>query len=157
MGGIIMKKSKINDERIVSQRRMTQSDAYQILVYCLMISVLIQQFIMNAPFAQFAVEFFCLIGSGIYITIRNLSVGVYIWDPPNQTNKKLLTNSIISGGICVSLLIILAGERKVWNMTLIFVAVTIIHFLTHLVLRNINKKRQRQIDDEISSDEDMEC
>ncbi|MEK3982445.1 DUF6773 family protein [Paenibacillus sp. FSL K6-3166] len=152
-----MKKSKINDERIVSQRRMTQSDAYQILVYCLMISVLIQQFIMNAPFAQFAVEFFCLIGSGIYITIRNLSVGVYIWDPPNQTNKKLLTNSIISGGICVSLLIILAGERKVWNMTLIFVAVTIIHFLTHLVLRNINKKRQRQIDDEISSDEDMEC
>lgn len=136
---------------------MTQSDAYQILVYCLMISVLIQQFIMNAPFAQFAVEFFCLIGSGIYITIRNLSVGVYIWDPPNQTNKKLLTNSIISGGICVSLLIILAGERKVWNMTLIFVAVTIIHFLTHLVLRNINKKRQRQIDDEISSDEDMEC
>jgi hypothetical protein len=157
MGGIIMKKSKINDERIVSQRRMTQSDAYQILVYCLMISVLIQQFIMNAPFEQFAVEFFCLIGSGIYITIRNLSVGVYIWDPPNQTNKKLLTNSIISGGICVSLLIILAGERKVWNMTLIFVAVTIIHFLTHLVLRNINKKRQRQIDDEISSDEDMEC
>ncbi|OZQ60622.1 hypothetical protein CA600_27685 [Paenibacillus sp. VTT E-133280] len=152
-----MKKSKINDERIVSQRRMTQSDAYQILVYCLMISVLIQQFIMNAPFAQFAVEFFCLIGSGIYITIRNLSVGVYIWDPPNQTNKKLLTNSIISGGICVSLLIILAGERKVWNMTLIFVAVTIIHFLTHLVLRNINKKRQRKIDDEISSDEDMEC
>ncbi|MDH6368430.1 hypothetical protein M2444_000208 [Paenibacillus sp. PastF-3] len=152
-----MKKSKINDERIVSQRRMTQSDAYQILVYCLMISVLIQQFIMNAPFEQFAVEFFCLIGSGIYITIRNLSVGVYIWDPPNQTNKKLLTNSIISGGICVSLLIILAGERKVWNMTLIFVAVTIIHFLTHLVLRNINKKRQRQIDDEISSDEDMEC
>jgi hypothetical protein len=152
-----MKKSKMNDERIVSQRRKIQSDAYQILVYCLMISVLIQQFIMNAPFEQFAVEFFCLIGSGIYITIRNLSVGVYIWDPPNQTNKKLLTNSIISGGICVSLLIILAGDRKVWNMTLIFVAVTIIHFLTHLVLRNINKKRQRQIDDEISSDEDMEC
>lgn len=53
-----MKKSKMNDERVVSQRRKIQSDAYQILVYCLLISVLIQQFIMNAPFEQFAVEFF---------------------------------------------------------------------------------------------------
>jgi hypothetical protein len=152
-----MKKSKINDERIVSQRRMIQSDAYQILVNCLLISILIQQFIMNAPFAQFAVEFFCLIGIGIYIMIRNLSVGVDIWDSPSQTNKKLLINSIISGGICVSLLIILAGERKVWNMILIFVAVIILHFLTHLVLRKINKKRQQQIDDELCTDDDMEC
>jgi hypothetical protein len=152
-----MKKSKINDERIVSQRRMIQSDAYQILVNCLLISILIQQFIMNAPFAQFAVEFFCLIGIGIYIMIRNLSVGVDIWDSPSQTNKKLLINSIISGGICVSLLIILAGERKVWNMILIFVAVIILHFLSHLVLRKINKKRQQQIDDELCTDDDMEC
>lgn len=152
-----MKKSKINDERIVSQRRMIQSDAYQILVNCLMISILIQQFILNAPIAQFAVEFLCLIGIGIYIRIRNLSAGVDIWDSPKQTNKKLLINSVISGGICVSLLIILAGERKVWNMILIFVAVTIVYYLTHLVLRNINKKRQLQIDDELSVDDDMEC
>lgn len=151
-----MKNSRINDERIVSQRRKIQSDAYQILVNCLMISILIQQFIMNAPFAQFAVEFFCLIGIGIYITIRHLSEGVDIWDSPSHTNKRLLKNSIISGGICVSLLIFLAGERKVWNMILIFVAVIIVHFLTHFVLRNINKKRQKQIDDELSTDENID-
>ncbi|MNO71836.1 hypothetical protein D3C76_627610 [compost metagenome] len=151
-----MKKSKIDDERIVSQRRKIQSDAYQILVYGLMISILIQQFIMNAPFTQFAVEFFCLIGIGMYITIRHLSDGVDIRNSPSQTNKRLLIKSITSGGICVSLLIILAGERKVWNMILIFVAVTIAYFLSHSVLRNINKKRQKQIDDELSAD-DMEC
>ncbi|WP_405176471.1 DUF6773 family protein [Paenibacillus sp. FSL H8-0261] len=151
-----MKKSKMNDERIVSQRRTIQSDAYQILVYCLLISVLIQQFIMNAPFEQFAVEFFCLIGSGIYITIRHLSVGVDIWDSQRNTNKKLLINSIISGGICVSLLIVLAGERNVWSIILIFVSFIIVYFLTHLVLRNINKKRQQQIDDELSSDDTVE-
>lgn len=151
-----MKNSKMNDERIVSQRRKIQSDAYQTLVYCLLISVLIQQFIMNAPFEQFAVEFFCLIGSGIYITIRYLSVGVDIWDSQRQTNKKLLINSIISGGICVSLLVVLAGERNAWSIILIFVSFTVVYFLTHLVLRNINKKRQRQIDDELGSDEDIE-
>ncbi|MEK5254400.1 DUF6773 family protein [Paenibacillus sp. FSL F4-0125] len=152
-----MKTSKVNDERIVSQRRKIQSDAYQILVYCLLISILIQQFIMNAPFAQFAVEFFCLIGIGIYITIRHLSVGVDIWDSRSHTNKKLLINSIISGGICVSLLIVLAGERNVWSIILTFVTFTMVYFLVHLVLRNINKKRQRQIDDELSTDEDLEC
>lgn len=77
---------------------MTQSDAYQILVYCLMISVLIQQFIMNAPFAQFAVEFFCLIGSGIYITIRNLSVGVYIWDPQIKPTKSCSLTVLFPAG-----------------------------------------------------------
>lgn len=146
----------MNDERVVSQRRKIQSDAYQILVYCLLISVLIQQFIMNAPFEQFAVEFFCLIGSGIYITIRHLSVGVDIWDSQRHTNKKLLINSIISGGICVSLLIVLAGERNVWSIILIFVSFIIVYFLTHLVLRNINKKRQQQIDDELGSDDTVE-
>ncbi|OMD42024.1 DUF6773 family protein [Paenibacillus odorifer] len=152
-----MKTSKVNDERIVSPRRKIQSDAYQILIYCLLISILIQQFIMNAPFAQFAVEFFCLIGIGIYITIRHLSVGVDIWDSRSHTNKKLLINSIISGGICVSLLIVLAGERNVWSIILTFVTFTMVYFLVHLVLRNINKKRQRQIDDELSTDEDIEC
>lgn len=146
----------MNDERVVSQRRKIQSDAYQILVYCLLISVLIQQFIMNAPFEQFAVEFFCLIGSGIYITIRHLSVGVDIWDSQRHTNKKLLINSIISGGICVSLLIVLAGERNVWSIILIFVSFIIVYFLTQLVLRNINKKRQQQIDDELGSDDTVE-
>ncbi|MEK3747236.1 DUF6773 family protein [Paenibacillus sp. FSL E2-8871] len=151
-----MKNSKMNDERIVSQRRKIQSDAYHILVYCLLISILIQQFIMNAPFAQFAVEVFCLIGIGIYITIRHLSDGVDIWDSKSHTNKRLLLNSIISGGICVSLLIVLAGERNVWSIILIFVSFIIVYFLTHLVLRNINKKRQQQIDNDLGSDDTVE-
>ncbi|KAA1191366.1 DUF6773 family protein [Paenibacillus sp. B2(2019)] len=151
-----MRNSRDNDERIVSQRRKIQSDAYQILVYCLLVSILIQQFIMNAPFTQFAVEVFCLIGIGIYVTIRHLSVGVDIWDSQRNTYKKLLINSIISGGICVSLLIVLAGERNVWSIILIFVSFIIVYFLTHLVLRNINKKRQQQIDDELGSDDTVE-
>lgn len=149
--------SGMNDERIVSQRREIQSDAYQILVYCLVISLFIQKFIMNAPFSQIAVEFFCLIGIGIYVTIRHLSVGVDIWDSRSHTNKRLVINSIKSGGICVSVLIVLAGERSVWNIVLIFVAIAIVYFLVHLVIRSINNKRQQQIDDELSTDDDIEC
>ncbi|WP_339315414.1 DUF6773 family protein [Paenibacillus sp. FSL R10-2734] len=149
-----MRNSRVNDERIVSQRRKIQSDAFQILVYCLLISILIQQFIMNAPFAQFAVEFFCLIGIGIYITIRHLSDGVDI--SQSHSNKRLVLNSIVSGGICVSLMVFLAGERNVWNLILIFVAFTIVYFLAHFVLRNINKRRQKQIDDELGSDENID-
>lgn len=148
-----MKNNRIKDERITAQRRKIQSDAYQILVYCLLISILFQQFILNAPFAQFAVEFFCVIGVGIYMTIRNLSVGVDIWDSHTCTNKKLFINSIISGIICVTLFVFLSGERNVWSIVLIFISFSVVYFILNFTLQYINKKRQKQIDDEIEDNE----
>ena len=45
-----MRKAYIQDERIVLQRRKVGSDAFGILFYGLLASVLVQQFILLAPF-----------------------------------------------------------------------------------------------------------
>ena len=48
-----MKSNIINDERIQSQKRKIQSDALQIVSFFLLISVAVQQFLLNAPLTQF--------------------------------------------------------------------------------------------------------
>lgn len=148
-----MKKINNQDERILSQRRKIQSDAYQILIYCLLISIVIQQFILNAPLSQFAVEFFCLIGMGIYMTIRHLTAGIDIWNSTTHTNKKTLINVITTSTISVVLIIVLVGERNIWNLVMFFLCFTTFHFITTLAFQYINKKRQQQIDDKLNSDE----
>ncbi len=57
-----MTEKPIQDERILQQRRFIQSRGYAYLVLILAVSVLVQQFVLHAPFAQYAVEFFLLIG-----------------------------------------------------------------------------------------------
>lgn len=83
-----MKNNNIQDERILLQRRRIQSDAYQILIYCLLISIIIQQFILKVPFSQFAVEFFCITGMGLYMIIRHLTSGIDIWNSTQSNIKK---------------------------------------------------------------------
>lgn len=148
-----MKDIEMKDERILSQRRRIQSDAYQILVYCLIISVVIQQFFMHVPFSQFAVEFFCVVGSGIYVTIRHFSIGIDIWSPSAHTGKKTLINGVISGAISIFLLVLLAGERNILKLLLLFICFTTAYLLLHLMMQKINKKRQKQIDASLEDDE----
>ena len=69
-----MKGNKIQDERIIAERREIQSRGYAWVVIILLISIFIQQFFMKAPFAQYAVEFFIVIGCGIYNIIANYKI-----------------------------------------------------------------------------------
>ena len=52
-----MKNQTIRDERVISQRRKVSSEADGILMFALLASILLQQFVMNAPFKQYAAEF----------------------------------------------------------------------------------------------------
>jgi len=62
-----MKKQDMQDERVVAQRRKINSEAYGILMIVLLGSILVQQFLLNAPFKQYAVEV-------IYVTIYDNTV-----------------------------------------------------------------------------------
>lgn len=148
-----MKENNIRDERIMTQRRKIQSDAYGILVYCLLASIIIQQFILHAPFAQFAAEFFSLIGIGIYMTIRYITMGIDVWISPAQSRKKLLINGVISGTIFIFLTVFLVGEKNILNMIISFFAFFAFYILSNLLLQYINKKRQKQIDNKLDNNE----
>ena len=148
-----VKIENIKDERVVSQRREIQSDAYPILTYTLLISVVVQQFFLQAPFAQFAVEFFCVVGMGIYVTIKYVSIG----DDRNNLNsrsiKNLLFSSLTSGVIIAVLLIVVAGMKDSATIGLIFMVSTVAFFAGNLLLQTIFKRKQLKIDNELDKDE----
>ena len=148
-----VKFENIQDERVVSQRREIQSDAYSILTYTLLISVVVQQFFLHAPFAQFAVEFFCVIGMGIYLTIRYVSIG---YDPKKLNSKSIknqLFNSLTSGVITVVFLLVLAGMKDPVTIGWIFIISTLTSFAGNLWLQNILKRKQLKIDNELNKAE----
>lgn len=92
-----MKNNKVKDERIIAERRKIQSTGYAWVVTILLTSVVVQQFFMRAPFAQYAVEFFVLVGCGIYSTIAHYKRGIDIWNPRGDGRKEILINTLIAG------------------------------------------------------------
>ncbi|MEG2013360.1 MAG: DUF6773 family protein [Anaerovoracaceae bacterium] len=51
-----MEENKIQDERILSEKREVQSKGYEWIIYILTITIIVQQFFMRAPFSQFAIR-----------------------------------------------------------------------------------------------------
>ncbi len=148
-----MKNNKINDERIVSQRRKIQSDAFSILVYFLAVSIVVQQFLLKAPFSQFAVEFFSLIAMGIYISIRHLSMGLDLTDSEASSSKKLLFNSIFSGTLSIIFLMVMGGERNPLLLVILFMGVSVSFFSSHMVFQSLLKKKNKELDDQFNEEE----
>ena len=70
-----MKKQNPQDERIVVERRKINSEAYGILFIVLLMSVLIQHYLLEAPIEQYAVELICFVGISVYTLIRYMTIG----------------------------------------------------------------------------------
>ncbi len=92
-----MKKQIIQDERIVTQKQKILSESYIILMVILIISIFIQQNLLNAPFKQYAVEVICFFGISIYILIRNLTLGIDMFGEKKMAKIIAFRNSIIAG------------------------------------------------------------
>ena len=148
-----MKNNEIQDERIVLERRKIQSTAYSWIVIILLISIIVQKFFMNAPFAQYAVEFSILIGCGLYNIVSNFKKGIDIWNPYAQGKKIILLNTIISGVISVILFAFLSGEPDATYLVSYFVSFVIFFFLFRSVMCFINQKKQEAIMNKLNEDE----
>lgn len=147
-----MNNYKKKDERIILERRKIQSDAYQILVWCLLISILIQQFILRVPSSQFVAELLILIGLGIYVTIRHLSLGLDIWDFNSTSNKKKLAfSSVYTAALSAVILFILTGTGNIMKISIFFICFTLFNFIAKSLLYTAFKRKQRQIDEELDS------
>lgn len=148
-----MKNNEIQDERILFTRRKIQSKAYGWLVFGLMISIIVQQFFMKAPFAQYAVEFLALIGCGLYISICHFKEGIDIWSPKGVGNKKLLLNTIISGIVSAIIFALLSGQSDIKNLISYFVSFVLFFFIFNSVMIFMNNKKQQAIENELDDDE----
>jgi len=159
-----MRNQKIQDERILMQKRKIGSDAFQITFYGLLLSVLVQQYMFNAPFSQYAVEIILFIAISIYIIIRNIMVGNDLFESSKHSQKIVVINSLVSGLVIAiintTLNYIKLGDlfkTNSLNTILIsamsFLCATIISFIGFEILYLINKRKQKQIQSILDSDE----
>jgi len=149
-----MRKEKAQDERILKQKRQIGNDAFQILFYALLVSVLIQQYLFNAPFSQYAVECILLLGISGYIILRNIMVGNDLFGK-EYSQKLVVVNSLVAGFMLAVVNTVLNYLRYTFKPdtinTLIifgitFLSASVIAFACLESIYLINQKRQKQIE-----------
>jgi len=161
----MMKREKIQDERLLAQKRKIGSDAFQILFYGLLLSVLIQQYMFNAPFSQYAVEVVLFLVTSIYVVIRNLMVGNDLFTSNKLGNKLVIINSVVCG-LTVAVVNTTLNYLKyrdlfktdIVNTMLValitFLSASFIAFVPLETLYIINKKKQMQMEAKLKDEED---
>ena len=159
-----MKKQNPQDERVVAQRRKINSEAYGILIVVLLLSIIVQQYLLNAPFEQYAVEFICFIGMSFFVLVRNMMLGLNLFGDGKRAKAIPFVNSIITG-------LVVTAINGVFNyikfaehynetsigyfvavLAITFVSATVSVFIALSLLNYLNKKRQakmlKRLDDE---------
>lgn len=148
-----MKNEIIKDERILLQRKEIQSKAYLILTWFLLLSVLVQQFILYAPSSQFIVEFIALVCIGFYELFCYLTKGIDIWTPNKKSLTKLiLTNITVTTLSCITF-IFLTGDSSIKNLITYLLICTLSTVLINTTIFIIIHKKQKDIEKELNHEE----
>ena len=163
-----MKRQNMQDERVAVQRRKINSEAHGILMIMLIISMLVQQFLLNAPFEQYAAEFICFFGMSIYMIVRYMMLGLNIYGEGKRAKGITLLNSIVAG-IVVTVINGISNYTQyaehykeneigyfVAVLAITFVSATILVFVALSFLNFLNKKKQAQIQKQLDKDEQNE-
>ncbi len=161
-----MRKGNVKDERIVLQRRKVASDAFGILFYILLASVIVQQFIFHAPFSHYAVEAILLLAASIYVVTGNILVGNDFF-PDDRGWKMVVMNSVFCGVVLAASVTALNtmnhGLEKMGGIpcialiaTITFACSALASFAVFGLLYLLNRKRQKQIDDRCNDADDRE-
>jgi len=159
-----MRNQKPQDERIVAQRRKIQSDGFGILFFVLLISIIIQQIFMDAPFEQYAVEMICFLGASAYLLVRNIILGNNLFGDVKREKVMPLVNSLMTGIIATTFHGVLNYSRHsehyennvglfIAGLAIFFVSITICVYALLSFLQYLNKKRQATILKQLDDDE----
>lgn len=159
-----MKKQIIQDERVIIQKQKILSEAYVILMVVLIISIFIQQNLLNAPFEQYAVECICFIGISIYILIRNLMLGIDMFGEKKKAIIIALRSSIIAG-IAVTVVTGILNYIKyaekyegklvffAISLLIIFISAVICTFAVFALIGFINNRKLNQLQKKLDEEE----
>ena len=158
-----MKNKLIQDERAVAQKRKIGSEACNLLLGGLGISLLIKEYVFNVHFSQYATELLCLFGASIYIIIRNIVAGNDLFATKGKGKKSVGLISLLVGlVVCVS-----AGSANyarygdkytdgrlfLITLAILFVSGTVLTFLVYSPIYELNQKRQNKIAEELDKEE----
>ena len=160
-----MKRQTVKDERIAAQRRKINSEANGILMMMLLASILVQQFFLNAPFEQYAVEVICFFGISFYMIVRYMMLGLDLYGEGKRAKGMLLVNSLVAGIAVTAMNGVLNytqyAERYKADGIGYFIAVLVITFISATVstfavqafFAYLNQKKQAQIQKKLDEEE----
>ena len=141
------------DERVLEERRKIQSRGYSLLVWGLLISLLVQQ-LMQVPFAQYAAEFWLLMGCSVYQMIANVRRGFNIWGGQTQRKGRGVLTAIIAG-IVAAWIMLLAKEGESWvNLAVFLVTFIPIFYGMQKLLACMSRKKQEKLEQALDEEED---
>jgi uncharacterized membrane protein len=160
-----MKRKEIHDERIVAQQSKINGECFSLLYFGLLVSMVIQQFVMDAPFKQYAAEFICFFGVSLYIIVRNLMMGLNLF----SNSKRPVYLSIITSLIAGTTVTVISGYSNYHNYTehfqndnfvlflgslsITFISSTLFTLVIFLLFNYLNKKKQVNIQKELDKQE----
>lgn len=151
------------DERTLAQKQKIGSETCSLLLLALMIAILVQQFVFNAPFAHYAAEFICFFGACCYLIIRNIASGNDLFSRKSTRGKLVLLNSLVCGfTICVVTGVsnyARYGDKTTPGILFITFAITFLcgtaaAFLGFSIVHYLNNKKQKSIEDKLDEEED---
>ncbi len=160
-----MKKQNMQDERIITQRLKITSEAYGILMIVLPVSILVQQFLLNAPFEQYAGEFICFLGISFYTVIRYMMLGLNIYGETKRAKSIPFVNSIVMGVVVTAINGVLNYSKYAEKykadgigyfiavLAVTFISATIGGFIMLSCLGYLNNKKQKKIQKQLDEDE----
>ena len=152
-----MKQQKVHDERVTAQRRKIGSETCQLLMFALIGSIFVKQFVYSAPFSQYTVEFICVMGASVYILIRNFLSGINLFDGKRGFKVMVVVNSVITALTVTTINGVFryrayeehfTDELGLFILTLAitFVSAFVITFAILFTSFLLNKKRQEKIE-----------
>jgi len=160
-----MKRQQMQDERVLMQRRKINSEAYGILIIALLISILVQQFLLDAPLEQYAAETICLYGISFYVIIRYITLGLNIFGEGKRAKSMPLVNCIVIGITMTTISGILNystyAERFqeegigpfIGELAVSFISASGTAFIALSFIKYLNKKKQEKIQRQLDEDE----
>lgn len=155
-----MKKNIIHDEREINERRKITNEAFSLVMFFLIASILIQQFIFKAAPVEYATEMVCFFGAAAYILIRSISKGNNF--TPNLSKKLLITNSLVNGIVITAVTAFqmvndsMNLKEKLFTLVIVFVTATVGSFLSLYIIRTLNQRKIKKIEAELDDDDDIE-
>ncbi len=152
-----MKRNVIHDEREINERRKITNEAFSLVMFFLLASMLIQQFIFKAAPEEYATEIVCFFGASAYILIRNISSGNNF--TPNLSKKLLITNSLVNGVVITAVTAFqmvkdsMNLKEKIFTLVLIFIIATVGSFFSLYTIRKLNQRKIKKIEAELDEEE----
>jgi hypothetical protein len=90
---------RIEDERIINEKRRINSNAFGICFLALWCILLYRQFGLRQPISEYIDVFLLTIGLSIYITVNNVFNGLYLTYRNKEVQKKVKLLSALVGSI----------------------------------------------------------